>query len=476
MEIRNGPTPKKEPRSRRTKFATIITDATEDHPAFESDAFAVQMPTTREPIIDTPPSPAFRVKMPNRSKAQVEAYQTYNEKAKRDAKRLYKKECIPTKVVSCDYAYASGPAQTSNPNPLPLELTVSPTSSSPTFSPGAFPASPSVPQHQRTQLNVNHLRHVSGPRSISDPSNILIPRKPIGLGNTTSRRRRYRYQEQRADVEAGASCSSPSPFPDKIKVRIKPKASVTEADRLQKESWWGLYERPLPTRTKSEKSYSSTTTSFSASPTKAVFGYTTKDIVGTLAATTSAKTTPTMADKETTAKSKSPSRSTLTSRLAWLRPAGPRVNKPAAAHNSDLSIPTATTTAYVDPFVLHATPLPTHAKTQTSSRPNLPKKIIHVHAHPPVQKPEKGKFETGLAQVKGLTILIVKLCIFIYLLVGLYFVLDAIREAMHAFGAPFRAIKMVGRYIWIGSIWVAKVMAKGWGRWGIKVVMRGGWR
>jgi hypothetical protein len=78
MEMRKSPTPKQQPRSRKTTDATIRTDATETQPAFESDAFAIHMPTTREPILF---SPVLRAKLSSPSKAQVDAYQTYKRKA-----------------------------------------------------------------------------------------------------------------------------------------------------------------------------------------------------------------------------------------------------------------------------------------------------------------------------------------------------------------------------------------------------------
>lgn len=44
--------PTRSPTSRKTGFATIQTDSTDTQPDFESDAFAVLMPTTRLPILD----------------------------------------------------------------------------------------------------------------------------------------------------------------------------------------------------------------------------------------------------------------------------------------------------------------------------------------------------------------------------------------------------------------------------------------
>lgn len=64
----------------------------------------------------------------------------------------------------------------------------------------------------------------------------------------------------------------------------------------------------------------------------------------------------------------------------------------------------------------------------------------------------------------------------VYALVGLYFLLDAIREAVHALGAPFRAMKMVAGCVWIGCAWVARVLGRGWERWGVRIALKGGWK
>jgi hypothetical protein len=69
---RKEPTPRGIPTSKKTGYATIRTDSTDTQPAFESDAFAVLMPTTRLPILDRP---ITRTK-PAPSKAAVAAAAT----------------------------------------------------------------------------------------------------------------------------------------------------------------------------------------------------------------------------------------------------------------------------------------------------------------------------------------------------------------------------------------------------------------
>ena len=92
--------PQREPSSRKTGHATIYTDATGDHAAFESDAFAVHMPTTRIPIIDRPVAPRRPSPV-----AQAEAFRTYQEKAHQVRARNHSTGVrVPSKIISYDYA------------------------------------------------------------------------------------------------------------------------------------------------------------------------------------------------------------------------------------------------------------------------------------------------------------------------------------------------------------------------------------
>ncbi|KAF2113263.1 hypothetical protein BDV96DRAFT_648231 [Lophiotrema nucula] len=445
LHIGKSPTPKQEPRSRKTDEATIITDATNTQPAFESDAFAIHMPTTREPILDPPP---VRIKLPPPTQGQVDAYHTYKQKAHYVAQMEYKNQRPPSKIVSYDYAYANTSSQ-------PLELDVSPPSSPPTYSPaGSFPVSPPVPQHGWARAR----QQVNNSRIVSEPSYISLPRKPVGLGNV---RNNTSSGYAHADVGSGAR-ATPSPTPTKIRVRVLPKQRTpVEPEPVQKESWATLFTKPSPqSSTNGSRTPSPTKSNFAyTSPTDTLFGFSLNDITGT-AATSKAKV------KGTPAKS----------RWAWLRPAGPRVAKPTAtAINSVAAASAKSNSAYVDPFILHGTPVPTHPNTPAASRPSSPKKIIRPA--PPLHPSQPaGKFEAGFAKVTSVSSLILKICLFIYALVGLYFVLDAIREAVHALGAPFRCVKFVLGYLWIVGGWLAMVIGKGWDRWGFKIALKGGWK
>ncbi|KAF2636848.1 hypothetical protein P280DRAFT_472733 [Massarina eburnea CBS 473.64] len=501
LEIQRHPAAK----SRKMDFNKVIrTDATDTQPAFESDAFAVQMPTTREPVMDTP---VYRAKIPkvmhsstssthatmsaaSPSRAQAEAYQTYKEKARLVRARNNSEGVrVPSKIVSYDYAYATRDGV-------------------PALSPaGSFPISPPIPQHswlRSTQVSRNPSlvpqAQVKGPRSIGESSNISLARKPLGLGNTsatptpTAAAAQSRFQ-RRGDTDGGAVRSTPSPSPSppkKIAVRLRPKEGVNSSteleDKPQKESWWGLYNRsnnsstttsndsgsraPSPSKSGLNFAY---TTAAAVAPGDAVFGYTNTNITGTQAATARSvletrkkerEREQSEKEKHTTGKGGKPSR------WAWLRPTGPRIGKPIGPSPTSTAN-TAKAAAYMDPFILHASPVPTlTAPTPNPSRPASPKKI--VRSAPAVQP--GTKFESGFSQITSVGSLVLKVCIFVYALVGLYYLLDAIREAIHVLGAPLRIMKIVLGYMWVWSVVLAKVLNKGWEKWGIKIAFKGGWR
>jgi hypothetical protein len=59
---------------------------------------------------------------------------------------------------------------------------------------------------------------------------------------------------------------------------------------------------------------------------------------------------------------------------------------------------------------------------------------------------------------------------------GLYFLLDAVREVVHVLGAPFRAVRLLIAYIWIGGAFVARYVVVAWEKWRFKVALKGGWK
>lgn len=454
MEIRKSPTPKQQgPRSRKTGEATIRTEATENEPAFESDAFAVHMPTTREPILD---APVFRAKLPSPSKAQVEAYHTYKHKADLARERQQVQGVqVPSKLISYDYAFANAAREYQS-----VELDESSPPSPTDFAPaGSFPASPPILQHGWAKP----APRLHGPRAMSEGTHLF---NPSPTGNVRANNSPPRYYQRTANAETGTSRSTPtpSPKPSTITVRLKPKGSVPGpvTDRPQEESKWGLYNRSPQSSSNGSRSPSPTKPNFLYTTTAndTVFGYGSKNINGTVAdVSKTPQTSPTKLPKTAT-------KEKATGRWAWLRPVGPRAAKPTGTQTIHTPVAAAKTTAYIDPFVLHASPVPSKPTTPSSSRPASPKKPIHSL---PPQNIDKSTFETGFAQIKSLTSLLLKLCLLIYALVGLYFLLDAIRQVVSMMGAPFRGMKVVMSWCWIGVVWLAKLGVKGWERFGENV-------
>lgn len=461
-------TEKREPRSRKTGYATIHTDATDKHAAFESDAFAVHMPTTRIPIMDRP-SPSVRLS----AAAQAEAYRTYMEKAREVRERNNSRGVrVPSKIVSYEYT---------SPKVAAVKEALVKTTHQPRSPPtpaGSFPISPPLHQHGWSESERPHRRLVQGPRAMNESSKSHTPHKLVEPeSHTGTPSTQYRY---RADSVAGASCSTASPTPPvaTTKVRVKPKLTVQEIDRVQTESRYSLYTRPSPT--------SSTDTSRSSSPSKSmpnftrrdslegdsIFGYKVKDITGTVAGASS--TSGSDRDKE---KSKSVGKGTraapkrsMTSRWHWLRSSTPRVAKSTSSPTAQANA--AKSAAYIDPFVTHATPVPTPTflRSPAASRPASPKKFNR-----PAPPTSTGNFDSGFAQIKGLTLLLFKIALSLYAVVALWFVLDAVRQAFYTLGAPFRVLKFLGSTGWIWGSWVFKMVVKTWEKWGFRVSLKGGW-
>jgi hypothetical protein len=481
LEIRKSPTPKQEPRSRKADYATIVTEATETEPAFESDRFAVQMPTTRLPILDPP---VFRAKLSSPSKEQVEeAYQTYKAKAQQVRETNHENGVrVPEEIVS--YNYSNHPYAGYN---QPLEGYISPPSSPCGFdAAGAFPISPPIPQHawespykQQQERHDQHGR-IQDPRSVSDSTAMNVSRKPAGLGSRSNKQSVY----HRDDASSGASRAftpshTPSPEKQKIKVTLKhPTTMKSQDQRIPKEPWSASYQSSpqtsdgsrtrTPSPTKSGHSPAKLKFEYTNVPVVAdpMFGYSSQDLSGTLAAVKAKEKEKSKDRVAETPKKKEASRWGW----GWFRSTSPRVAKA-----TPVAVPTRPMT-YVDPFMQHVTPTPTPTSTPVASRPNSPRKII-THRPPPipVSAPPKGEFDTGFAQVTSLTTLVVKICVIIYMLVGLYFILDAIRTAVLAIAAPFRAVKMVGAFLWLGVLWLGRWLGWVWQRGGIKIALEEGW-
>jgi len=461
------------PTSRKTGHATIRTDSTDTHAAFESDAFAVLMPTTRLLILDRPVSPVKAAS----TQARAEALQTYQEKARQVRERNNSLGVkFPSKIVSYDYASWHVAVRRTAPE---MEA------KSPTPA-GSYPISPPLPQHawarpERTikTIEVHEIRHVHGLSSITPPrkpastqSSKRVPTSPASC-----------YQVYRADSTAGASHSpaSSSPLSAPIKARVKTKPVVVkEQDRVQTESRYSLYNKP-PSDTPSPRCSRSSSLVKSMPNFKAsnevegdsIFGYRSRSIERTVAGASSNSTAAMDREKALEkarhklaerAKKTSPKR-TLTTRWPWLRPSGPRIAKPTTTPvvfslpaekpttPSPHPIVTATNRTYIDPFASPTSPhpLPT-PPSLLASRPTSPKELA---THPPATKvPATPTFDSGFAQIKSLTYIIFKIGLLLYAFIALWFVLDAVREAIHMIGVPFRIVASFGAVVLDGLSWV----------------------
>jgi hypothetical protein len=474
------------PTSRKTGFATIQTESTDAHPAFESDAFAVLMPTTRLPILDrtiSPPKPASAA-------ARAHALKTYQEKAQQNRESNNSQGVkVPSRLMSYDYtAHRVADTRTSTAiearTPTPA---------------GSFPISPPLPQRtwaraeRATEVKLEGARHVN---SVSNTATVLKP-VTVNTSTTTSRYRIYR-----PDSTAGASRSpgAASTLPPTITVRVKsrPKVSTPEIERVQPKSTHNLYSlpydvSPLSSRSPSPVKTMPNFTRHNSVEGDSIFGYKSKDTDGAVAGASPTRSSkakdqakPKAAEKPapklTPTDTNTPKR-TLTSRWPWLRPVSPRIAKPTTApvvfstppppppHAAGTIPKPRPMSGYVDPFERLATPVPpTPAPT---ARPSTPKKVLAkpapkppavpnpptpAHKSTPAPPSPTGKFDTGFAQIKALGLILLKFCLLVYAAIALWFVLDAVREVWHTIGVPFRAVRWVAEWIWFGVCWVGGIV------------------
>ncbi|KAI2483643.1 hypothetical protein Ptr902_05960 [Pyrenophora tritici-repentis] len=465
-----GKTVKREASSKKTGRATIRTDATETHAEFESDAFAVHMPTTRLLVIDQPTSPAKRSYT-----AQIEAYRTYEEKARQI------RECnniqgvvLPHKIASYDYSGKEriGKVTTSMEANEPLASSPRPA--------GSFPISPSLPQNSWDWPSKRHGICVEIAR-MADGSNMpQIPRKPIvAHSNISPNTTRYR---SRADSEAGASSSTASPTrrPIPVKVRVMPKLAVPQEERIQTESVPSLYNRPSAT-------IPSRQTSRFSSPVKSmpnftrrnsvdgdsIFGYTRKK---DLTSTIGGPRAPTIAQLEIKEKSvKHITKPTLTSRFPWLRTTGPRIAKPSTSlvvfHSATVPKPARTESTYIDPFVKLDVVTPPAHTTSLLKSPAEPARLISTPRKLRVQptKAQDTHLSTGFMQLRQFGIIVLRIALYLYAVIAAWFILDAVREAVLTVGVPSRVLLCVGGWICTVMACIDNTVVNLWERWGFKV-------
>ena len=482
LEHCKNPAPEWKPTSKKTGFATIQTEATNTQAAFESDAFAVLMPTTRLPILDRPMSP----KKPSPG-ARAEAYRMYQEKARQGRERNNSQGVqVPSKLVSYGYTSITKDGQRAS-----LQVELSPSNSPPPHLAGSFPISPPLAQGGWTRTE----RVTTTPTQIQELPSVSPPRKVVTSKPTATSSTPTPISFHRVDSKARAQCSTPSstPLPPTIRAYVKPRATpVPGQDRVQTESRYSLYNRPLPRPP--------TPTSRSTNPVKSmpnfarhksiegdsIFGYNYRDHDVTMIgasdpvkpASPSKKAgkineVQSLRRKAADRANVFPPKRSLTQRWPWLRPSGPRIGKPtitsvvfAAPVLAPIDTSTATTikrtSGYVDPFTSPTTPPSPPLSLRTAYPPSSPVKLtspgkssspvkLTCHTIPAPTSPTL-KFDSGFAQIKAFAHLLLKMCLFVYAIVAMWYVLDAVREAFQTLGAPFRLLRWLGGWMWVWSV------------------------
>lgn len=489
--------PKRAPSSRKTGHATIHTDPVGGHDAFESDAFAVHMPTTRIPILDAPVS---RPKAGSPTRAQAEALRTYREKAEQARKRNNSVGVrVPDNIASYDYAYASTPKLgTAIP-------TILKPSNSPPAPVGAFPASPPAAQHKWTPKAepVNPKSKVS--------SNTSVFRKPTVPGVTTSAAvLEESVSYVRADVKTGATSPIAPSRSTTVKISLKPRNpssstnTATPADKVgtckpesSQHDCLSAHRRRMYYRTPYIE-HIDEGRERSPSPTKtmpnftrqyslegdSIFGYKVKDKdqhgtvagadksasnsdeekavpVPTAASISKSKKLDELRKAQSRAKPTEQKR-TLADRWPWIRREGaggkgignpptarapdPPVKAPAKA--AALVKPTVKrpVSVYVSPFEAlttppttppRATPMlvrPAAAAARTAAgQAEVSKKTVS----PDIQEASLS-LDAGIKHIQDMVVLGVKIGLALYVVVALWFILDAVREALCVVCVPLQ--------------------------------------
>ncbi|KAF3037631.1 hypothetical protein E8E12_004565 [Didymella heteroderae] len=443
------------------------------------------MPTTRIPILDAPVS---RPKTGSPTRAQVEAVQTYKEKAEQARKRNNSVGVrVPDNIASYDYAYASSPGQGTA---IPAILKPS---NSPPAPAGAFPVSPAAVQHKWTPKP----EPVIPKSKIS--SNTSVFRKPTVLGVTTSAAiLEESVAYVRADAKTGATRATTPPRSTTVKISLKPKTPsptgspskapampAAKVERCKPESGRhacaiehckGTYyrspcmedeerQRRSPSPTKTMPNF---TRQYSLEG-DSIFGYKVKDPLGTVAgADKSASNSD--EEKPKTAASRKPEdarkqhKRTLADRWPWIRrdndarsaPIGKPPSMPAPDPPVRAPVRPATkrpNSVYVSPFDALAT-LPTTTPPPARPTPARPaaaakstarsKSVSHTTPDGVLS------FDSGMKRMQDFVVVSVKVGLALYIIVALWFVLDALREALCVVCVPLRVVVL---FVWavVGS-------------------------
>ncbi|KZM28251.1 hypothetical protein ST47_g616 [Ascochyta rabiei] len=464
------------------------------------------------------PTSRHRPARPN--KAQAEAVQTYKEKAKQARERNNSIGVrVPPNIASYDYAYAS-----TSKNDASIPTVLKPSISHPAPA-GAFPVSPPA---QQEKWAGDEQKPESVIKTSKVSSNTSVYRKPTVLGVTTAAAViKESVQYVCADVNGGASRPTSPPKSTTVKVSMKPKIPTIKVETCKVESCRsggcqvehcrGMYYRtphlePL-------------VTSRSPSPTKtmpnftrqysiegdSIFGYKIKDPLSTSAGANNSSSSEDEKSKVTpnktqdTCKHTLPKR-TLTDRWPWIRKGtGAAIGKPpnAPAPDPPARAPTfrRPMSIYVSPFDSITAPPSTLPPTRptplrpvataavkatrtatatapTTIHPASPKKPALVPRVAPTSKPvassTSANFDTDFAQIKAFFLLTLKICLGLYAVVALWFILDAIREALCVVTVPFRLLGHIVGFVWaiVGFFGRSLGMAAGGAGWKIRVLGR----
>lgn len=429
------------------------------------------MPTTRIPIIDAPIS---RSKSIPPTKAQVEAAQTYREKARQARERNNNIGVrVPPNIASYDYAYASI-SKTQAAVPAALKP-----SNSPPAPAGAFPISPPLPQEKWTRE----------PRSeplitrSKIPSNTSVYRKPTVTGVTTAA---AVIEESvhfvRADANGGASRPTTPPKSTVVKISMRPKTpspsrtpavpvikvQTCQGEPSQAHTREAEYRRGMHYRSPHVETIPA---SRSPSPTKtmpnftrqysiegdSIFGYKVKDPLGTMggADKSASSSSDDEKPKATTTKAQNttkppPPKRTLTDRWPWIRK-GANVGKPPSSPAPDPPVKAPSSTRprsiYISPFEALASPPTTPPAARPTAQPVAAKKASPIlrDTSSSTTSPTSPSFDKGLQQIQDCILLALKIALALYVVVAVWFILDAIREALCVVFVPLQCVVM---FVW----------------------------
>jgi hypothetical protein len=125
-------------------------------------------------------------------------------------------------------------------------------------------------------------------------------------------------------------------------------------------------------------------------------------------------------------------------------------------------------------------PAPHHPTKLQRPNPNKPKAPAPepdptptadpTPAPEPTPTPE-SHVTTGFSQLSTFALFLLRMAFYIYVVIAIFVVLDALREAVIAVGAPFRALKELSGWMYVVVVSAAKIVMVIWAKWGVSVVL-----